>query len=112
ALKTANLGGAEQRGERGSIRKRLVGAPPTRIARGGNDRSEVPIDAGPGDLDRGRSPDRLDEPRVARAPESDRMREDRGLRDAVVAVNRVDAVRERDPETRLASLGVKGVDHL
>ena len=50
----------------------------------------------------GRRPaDLLDKRRVARRPEPDVVREDRGAGDIVVAVDGVDAVEDRDPEPRL-----------
>ncbi len=88
----------------GVFRIALIGSAPTRIA---NDRQrwrKGPVDAGDGDLGRGRGADGANQRRIARRAEPDIVRKDCRADDVVVAVQRVDRPHRRD---RAAAIGAR-----
>ena len=79
----------------------FVGAAPPLVLRHGDARTEGPIDAGGANFFGGDSADATDEIGVARAAEADVVREDHGAEHVAVAVDRVDAVDDRNAKPRL-----------
>jgi hypothetical protein len=90
--------GAEQHRELRRLAVALVGATPAFVLRHGDARREVPQHAGRGHLQRRDPGGILDQPRIARAAETDVVREDDGAFHVVVTVHRVDAVDQRNRE--------------
>ena len=78
----------------------LVGSSPSLVARDGDAGGEGPVDAGCADLLRGDPADLLDQFRIARGAEADVVGEDDCPENITVTVDRIDAVQQRDLESR------------
>jgi hypothetical protein len=111
-LIAAHRGRGQLRDELGRLAEALVRPAPALVARDRDAGRERPVDPGGRDL-LGRGPRHaLDERGVARAAEADVVGEDDGSDHVVVAVDRVDAVDERDLEPGLERDALVAVVHL
>ncbi len=90
----------------------LVRAPPPLVAGDGHAGGERPVDGGGPHLLRGEAPDLFDQGGVAGGAQADVVREDDRPQHVVVAMHRVHAVEERDPQARLRGVGLIALDHL
>ncbi len=101
ALLGADVGGAHRRGEVGVLAEGLEHAGPHRLAGDVKYGPEVPRDARRTGLEGGDLAVLGHQRHVARGGHRDILREDRRLQDVVGAVDRVEAVEDRDAEARL-----------
>ncbi len=111
ALEPPDQRAAELGDEVRVLAEALVGPPPAHVLRDRHDRPERPADAGGARLQRRGAADLLDEGGVVGRPEADLVREDRRPDDVALAVDRVDAVQDRDPEPRPERGLLVRVDH-
>src|SRR4029077_3323658 len=81
----------------GILRVALVGASPALITRHRGRGGKRPVEPGDPYLERGDLADAADEPRVARRPEGDVVRKNRGSGDVVVPMHRIRPPQGGDP---------------
>ena len=112
SLKAADGGPAQELHDVGTFRIAFVGPAPTQVAGDGHARGKDPVDAGGADFFGRDALDLLHQFRVAGAAQADVVRKNDGAGDVVVPVHGIDAIDQRDAQSRLQRVPLVAIHHV